>query len=239
MTRRIARTKNVVKLEGAFDLVRERTDEEDALCLVYGQPGLGKTIATCALFVRERGILLRAQPGWTQKALLRDLLNELGSDIRGTNADCLREVQRQISENQRPIFVDEADFLFYDSRSLESLRAIHDQAGTPIVLVGMSTLPNSPGIDRRIKRYPQLSSRITQWVEFLPADFEDTQELARACCEVPVADDLIEKLWTQSKGNIRLIRRGLVRIQRWGKKNRVEVATLQRWGDNDLFFQAG
>lgn len=230
--KKLARTKNVKLLTATYDLVRERDSDDDAFVLVYGAPGLGKTIATCALFVKERGILLRAQPGWTQKALLRDLLNELGSDLKGTNADCLREVQRLISEDSRPIFVDEADFLFYDSRSIESLRAIHDQTGTPVVLVGMTSLPNAPGIDRRIKKFPQVASRVTHVVEFKPADLEDVLELARTCCASPIDMELAEKLLRDSRGNIRLIRRGLVRIERFGRKG--EVVTLGAWGDQEL-----
>lgn len=237
MAKTIAPIKNVQRLTSAFEQLKGREDE-DGFALVFGAPGLGKTVTTCSLFVRENGILVRAKPGWTQKALLKTLLAELGSDFRGTNAECLDEAIRLTAESSRPIFVDEADALFNDARSLETLRSIHDVCGIPVVLVGMTSLPSAPGIDRRIKRYPQLSSRITQWVEFYAADWEDATTLARHCCEVAVGEDLLERLLTSSKGNIRLMRRGLTRIQRLGKARRLDQVSNRDWGDRELFFAA-
>ncbi|MEX0271182.1 AAA family ATPase [Leptolyngbyaceae cyanobacterium UHCC 1019] len=235
---KIAQTKNYSKLNDAYSKLSDKREQDDSFCLVYGAPGLGKTLCSCNVLIRANGIFLRAMPGWTQKAVVRKLLNELGQDFRGTNAEGLEEVIRLVGENQRPIFVDEADFLFNDSRCLETLRAVHDSAGVPVILVGMTTLPGAQGIDRRIKRYPQISSRITQWCEFLPADWQDIRAIAQTCCDVEVEDDLLEKLLLQSRGNFRLIRRAMVKIGRKAKLLRTQSISSAQYGDDELFFQA-
>lgn len=232
---RIAETKNVIRLSAAFAALRERESDECGMALVYGAPGLGKTVAVGRRFVQEKGLLLTALPGWTQRALLRALILELGSDFRGTNAEVLSECLRLLAAKNQPIFVDESDHLFGDSRSLESLRAIHDMVGTPIVLVGMNSLPSAPGIDRRVRRYPQLEGRITQWVEFQPADADDISEIARVCCDVPISPDLLARLLDQTGGNVRRIRWGLTRLQRFGKAKRLEIIQPADWGDREFF----
>jgi DNA transposition AAA+ family ATPase len=210
---------------------------EGGMGLVHGHPGYGKTWAACEACVKDDGVLIVARPGWTQKALLKALVRELGGEPKGTNADMLDQAiqivwhLRDCDRQQRPIFVDEADYLFHDVRALETLRCIFDETGNPVIVVGMSGVPNTTGIEKRIKRYPQFADRIGQWVQFTPADFSDARLMAKAFCQVEVADDLLQKLLDVSQGNLRQMRQGLARIQYQARISGRSDMALAHWGD--------
>ena len=91
------------------------------------------------------------------------------------------------------------------------------------------------GIQRKIQRRKQLAGRIAQWVEFQPADYDDTRELADRLCEVTVADDLLSELHKQSKGTVRLIVVGLNQIEQFAKAEGLDSIAKKEWGNNKLF----
>ncbi len=235
----IAETKNLRRLQAAYQELEQRQYAE-GLALVYGAPGLGKTTAACKLFVEKRGILVTAKPGWRQRALLRDLLKEIGADPPScSNAEMLDKVIWAVSDAQRPLFVDEADFLFEDKKTLETLRVIHDASGVPIVLIGMAGVPGRTGINRRFERFPQLADRISQWVEFYPCDLDDAALIADSCCAVQVEMDLLKALLTETKGNVRLIRQQLDKIQRFAKFKELRVVGLAAWKERQRAIEEG
>lgn len=231
MGRSIAKTHNVMRLNYSYEQIKEREHPEGML-VIWGAPGYGKTTAACELFVRERGIIATANAVWTPKAMLMTLLRELGSDTKGgSNSDLLDEVIGLVAENSRPIFIDDAQFLFNSKKMLDCLRAIHDVAGSPVVLVGQSSTPGEAGIEKRIKKYPQVADRVSHWIEFFPADVDDTRLVAEMCCSVEIDEALIQSLCSETKGNLRKIRIELARIQRFGLQQKLSICTLERWAE--------
>lgn len=77
------------------------------------------------------------------------------------------------------IFVDEADYVVGNARIMETLRDIYD-APNSLILVGMEE------IARRISQRKQLFNRISQWIEFKPADLDDVSLIASEMLEVDV-----------------------------------------------------
>jgi hypothetical protein len=61
----------------------------------------------------------------------------------------------------------------------------------------------------------------------------------RYCTGIKIADDLLMKLLSDSKGNLRQIRTGLRRIEHLARSNRVEVISLSQWGDKEFFLRKG
>lgn len=231
MPRSIAITHNVARLNYSYDQIKEREHPEGML-VCWGAPGYGKTTAACELFVRERGIIATANAVWTPKAMLHTLLRELGSDTKGgSNSDLLDELIGLVAENSRPIFIDDAQFLFNSKKMLDCLRAVHDVAGSPILLIGQASTPAEPGIEKRIKKFPQVADRVSHWVEFFPADIDDTRLIAEKCCSVEVDEPLLEALCKETKGNLRRIRLELARIQRYGLQQKLRICTLERWNN--------
>jgi len=227
----IAKTHNVVRLNYAYDQIREREHPEGML-VCWGAPGYGKTTAACELFVRERGLIATANAVWTPKAMLMTLLRELGSDTKGgSNSDLLEEVIGLVADNSRPIFIDDAQFLFNSKKMLDCLRAIHDVAGSPILLIGQASTAADAGIEKKIKKFPQVSDRVSHWIEFFPADVDDCRLVSEMCCSVELDEALIEALCRETKGNLRRIRVELARIQRFGKQQQLKVCSLERWSE--------
>lgn len=238
--RKLAPIKNIDRINTAYGNLAD-----GGMGLVYGHPGYGKTWGSCAIYVREQGLLVTARPGWTQKALLKALLKEMGrTEFKGhtSNADLMElavsELLRlQESGQLKPIFVDEADHLFGDRRCFETLRVLHDEAQAIVMAIGMSGVPGEVGIDAKVKRYPQFADRIAEWIEFAPLDQDDLRLVAQYCTEVTIADDLLQRLFEECKGNLRQARLGLARIERLAKTNRANAIDLKQWGSKEFFLR--
>lgn len=232
--KKIAQTKNLIKLTEAFQMVKARTVGSPGFLLLYGEPGLGKTTAAGQLYVENDGLLITALPGMTQRYLVERLIHEMGGGkARRSTVDATDQCIDILNKTPKAIFIDELDQLFWDKRVLETLRLIHDLTSCPILLAGMT------GVERQIFDFKQLSSRIFQNVRFDPADLGDARALAEAVCSVGVADDLLKELFEQAKGNYRDMRVALNLIESFGKKKELESVDAKAWGGKQLFFRQG
>lgn len=126
------------------------------------------------------------------------------------------------------IIVDETDRL--RMAGLEQLRAIFDDGGIGMVLIGM------PGLEKRLARYPQLYSRVGFVHEFKPLSQEDARQLLRegwTPSGVPLPDEglideeAIATLVRIAEGKFRLLHRLLQQIGRVMEINRLEKVTRE------------
>lgn len=125
------------------------------------------------------------------------------------------------------ILIDEADRL--KMTGLEQMRAIFDQGGIGMVLIGM------PGLEKQLARYPQLYSRIGFVHEFKPLSREEVRQLLQerwwpALAPMPdggIADEeSIAAIIRITGGNFRLLHRLLTQIGRVLEINKLEKVTL-------------
>jgi len=232
MRNKLAPTKNVAALQLAFETLVSREAGIPGMGLVHGYTGAGKTTAITWLVNRTNGVYVRATSSWTPTAMLGRVMRELGAAPMHRRSAMLDFVAEQLMRDQRPLFVDEADYLLRNIAMLESLRDIHDLSGAPVILIGME------GIDRRLIHRPQLARRISHWVEFLPSDFEDARILAEAICEVQIDDELLSRVHAEAKGSIGLMVVGLARIESLAKANGWKTVTGLHWGPRKLFLGA-
>ncbi len=229
MRNKLAIVKNVVALQTAYESLAGRDLGVPGLCLVHGFTGAGKTTAIAWLVNRVRGVYLRACATWTPSAMLGATMKELGAEPLNRSAAMVAHIAQQLATRNRPLFVDEADYLFRDLAMLETLRDIHDVSGSPIVLIGME------GIEKRIVHRLQFSRRISQWVEFLPTDAEDARTLADTVCEVEVKDDALHDLHAEAKGSMGLMVVGLSRMESHARANSWKFVDRERWGNRPYF----
>ncbi|HUY27299.1 MAG TPA: AAA family ATPase [Candidatus Binataceae bacterium] len=191
--------------------------------MVTGDVGLGKTTSTQHVCLTEEAIWVEAQPDWTARWMTADLAEELGATRGKITEQNHRAIIGALRERPRAVFIDEADRLVKRMHLCETLRAIHDQSGAPLVLIGMKDLP------RAVRQVPQLESRIAHWVEFLPCDLRDTRMMAEQLCEIELGDDLVREIHRATAGSARKIRIGLERLERLAR-----LRTKRSLGLSDL-----
>lgn len=229
MRNKLAPTKNVAALQLAFEALSTRDVGIPGMGLVHGYTGAGKTTAVTWLVNRTQGVYIRATSSWTPAAMLSKVMQELGAEPMHRRSAMLEFIATQLMSLQRPLFVDEADYLLRNAAMLDSLRDIHDLAGTPVILVGMR------GIERKLIHRPQLARRISHWVEFLPSDLEDARTLADTVCEAAIDDELLARVHSEAGGSIGLMSVGLSRVEALAKANGWKTVTALHWGPRKLF----
>jgi len=185
----------------------------DQILLAYGPPGSGKTTAAGHSYVQQNGILLRCLTGSSQRALIFRLAKELSISLKNsTNGEMLEQLIDAISQNPRPIFIDEGDRLFERKALFESIRDIHDECRIPVVIMGASSSAGFVGVDSHVRKYPQLADRVSHWVKFEPADMTDLVALAGYYAPgLELTEGIQQRILKESQGNIRRIKFGLKR----------------------------
>lgn len=225
-------TKNTVRLHQMYAALAKRDAGVPGMGLVRGFSGAGKTTAIRELIKSTDGVYVRAMALWSPTALCESIAGGIGLEpVRGSNKLILAVIDRLVV-NPRPIFVDEADYLFGAPKLLEILRDITDSTNVPVVLVGMD------GIERKVLRFRQHARRILRSVEFLPLDSEDFDKLCDRVSEVALAPCLKTHLYQQTKGSVGLAMVGLSQIEKFGMG--MGEVTLDDWqgADKQLFLGA-
>jgi DNA transposition AAA+ family ATPase len=148
-------------------------------------------------------------------------------DAWRTLHDAMDERLRAQPDPTALILIDEADRL--KMTGLEQMRAIFDQGGIGMVLIGM------PGLEKQLARYPQLYSRIGFVHEFRPLSREEVRQLLQerwwpALAPMPdggIADEeSIAAIIRITGGNFRLLQRLLTQIGRVLEINALEKVTV-------------
>lgn len=204
----IVETRNVKMLGRAAQRLLNQSKHTPKIGVVTGPVGLGKTFATRKVCLDEpNAIWIEALPDWTPRWMTRDLAFGLGAGRALTTEQNFRLIVGALIERMRAIFIEEADHLVRRLNLAETLRAIHDATGAPIIFIGMKDLPYA------IHRLPQLESRVAHWVTFEPGDLSDTRLMASELCEVEILDDLVKRIHEQTGGNARGVRVALERLE--------------------------
>lgn len=230
MLAKIVPVKNVARLNDAGEALRRRPAGMPGMGLVHGETGYGKTTAVTWYANRCNAVYVRALACWTPAAMLSAIARDLRIQPRGSCAAMMHDLIEALSLSNRPLFVDEADYLIDSKRMTESLRDLHDMTTVPVVLIGMG------GIDQRLSHRKQLTGRVMQDVPFKPLDIEDAHTLATSLCEVKVGEDLLERLHRQCGGSARLLVVGLSRIEQHARSQGSNTISAAGWGKKDDFF---
>lgn len=154
------------------------------LVLVYGAPGLGKTIALRQYAGRRNNVwVVRASPSTSNAGgILEEIglaLGLKGTDISGRASRMQRRIIFQMLGTAGLLVVDEAQHL--KLVALETLRALHDEAGIGLVLCGNEEVYSRLNGGARTAVFAQLFSRIGKRVSLTKAHEEDVEALAAAC----------------------------------------------------------
>ncbi len=192
--------------------------------LIDGPAGYGKTTAVTWFALKHGAYYVRAMAAWrTANALLRAICRELDIVEHRYGDRMLTEISRSLSEEGRPLFIDEADYLIRFTDIRNTLRDLHDMTSVPVILIGMED------IERTIRQDRKLDERIGRRVKFKPCDLEDARILADRLCEVGVADDLLADLHKRSAGSVRFLTVGLSQIEEMALMHELTSVTLAQY----------
>lgn len=230
MKAKMAMTDNLQQFMTAVDNLINRPQGTEGMGLLWAEPGHGKSTAVGYVATALDGVFVRAVGCWTVTSMLGELCRELGGQRMLRRSDMVEFIVKRLAEKPRPIFIDEADYLFNQFEMVDSLRDIYDMSGSPVILIGMED------IARKLQQHSRIARRITQWVEFAGLNFADARLVASDCCEVEVSDDLLTYLHAESCGNIGRIIIGLTRIERKAKMNGLNSIDRAAWQDGALFY---
>lgn len=210
-------TGNVKRFLGGLATVAGRGAAEATWMTVEGKAGFGKS-AVLAWHATQTGApLIRAKAHWTPTWCLADLVAELGYRPERTTRDLFNQALAAIlalreHAPETPIMIDELDHALRDVRVMETIRDLSDLTEIVVVAAGHE------GLQQSMKRYPQIHSRVTEFVEFGPASRDDVRAVMDARCEVEVADDVVDRIHKESAGRLRLVLNGIARIETKGKR---------------------
>lgn len=200
-------TDNVTLFRAALRQAEDTERGRPGMVAVWGEAGVGKTLAAHSMYAQHGGVFLRVVGGLTAHALLQALCWELrGSRPHGAQR-CMAEILRALEEAPATIYVDEADRLRVEL--IDMLRDIYDLTGAPVVLIGEQHLPGKLAqlsrIDDRIpEEYRVAMTGITTGDVALYAMEAADLALSPAACAL---------LHKQARGNFRRVHNLLLTVE--------------------------
>lgn len=230
MDHKMAMTKNVRRFLAAVRELMDRPVEVEGMAILWGEPGEGKSTTVAYVCNTLDGVFLRANTCWTVTSMLKALMVELGELPMHRRDPMVNTAVQRLSEHPRPIFIDEADYLFRQIDMLDVMRDIYDITGSPVVLIGMEEFA------RKVQSRGKFARRITQWVEFSGIDMDDAAIVAQTVCGVEIEDDFLAYIHQAARSNIGRMVTAMARIENLGKVNALKTVTRKDWGSRALFY---
>ena len=226
----IVPVKNITRLAAAGEALIRRTPGFPGMGLIHGHSGFGKTTATVWYSQRCNAVTVRAKASWTPFTMMEDISRELDLSPRSRISHMVDAVVKELSVFERPLFVDEFDYVVENGKMCDTLRDLYDLSDQPLIAIGMQD------VAKKLKRREQFTGRIGQDVVFQPLDLEDAQLLVKMQCEVGIAHDLLTHLLAATRGSIRLMLVGLAKFEAKAKAAGLKEIGLAQWGATTPMF---
>lgn len=136
------------------------------------------------------------------------------------------KLRGKIEDPTKLIIIDESERL--GAASLEQVRCIYDEGGVGLVLIGM------PGLEKRLARYAQLSSRVGFVHKFNPLSAKQVRQVWNELWPAyspskkhSISDDAMTAIIRTTHGNFRSLERLLSQIGRVLQINNLSDITLE------------
>lgn len=204
---KIANINNLSLVAIAMERLTNRPDGLPGLGVLYGPSGYGKTTATVAVANSTQAYYVQLRSAWSKKTLLEKICFEMGIASAKTTAANLDSICEQLAASQRPLILDEADYLVTHAGMVELVRDIYEGSQAPIMLVGEEQLPN------KLKKFERFHGRVLNWLPAQPVSIEDAKLLAGAYAQdVELGDDLLNHIVAIAHGSVRRVVVNLVNL---------------------------
>jgi len=182
-------TKNVKKLISLISKLKNTGLNMPKMGLVFGTPGLGKTQSLVWIALRQEVIIVTGTNQMTPRWFLRTLVQELGEIPQRRTSELFEQAVIKLMEKPKMLIIDEIDYLINNTKTIETIRDLHDRTGIPVLLAGMGA------VDKKLSRYKHFFDRIIGICEFKPFDFEDVTKIINTLSEIPFEETAIEVVY--------------------------------------------
>lgn len=168
--------------------------------LFTGRSGLGKTVAAAHVAAHFDGAYVTADPIWTQRSMLEAIATEIGIvKLEKSGPRLFTQIRNHLVAYPQPLIIDEVDYIA-ERDWIEIIRAIHDQARIPVLLIGEESLPTN------LKKRERFDNRILVSEEAQPSTLDDALLLRDYYCTTArVDDDLVADIHRACAGVTRRI----------------------------------
>lgn len=231
-TKSYAPLRNMALFYELIERVMKRDPHLPGMACFSGHSGYGKTFSAVWAANRARAFYVELGETWTRKTLCVSILRELGlPNISQSSLPDLVSaiVDRLAEERDRPLIIDEADFLAKKGM-IDLVREIHDKSQAPVILIGEEMLP------QKLQRFERTHNRMLDWVSAVPCDRTDTKQLVKLYAPgIDIIDDLLEAVMKASDGRARRIAVNLARIRERATLNGKSRMSLADWGSDPMF----
>jgi DNA transposition AAA+ family ATPase len=215
MYNKFIRTENVKCFISLMDNLQKAPPSVSKMALVYGEFGLGKSQAIMWWVTNNDAIYVRCNHKISTRWLLTEIVKELDEEPCYCSQNLFRQIEDKLKFNPKVIVVDEIDYLFTNTHTIETLRDIHDKLGVPILLVGMGLA------DKKIQKYGHINDRIFAKLRFEKLTKNDIKEIITTLSEVKFTPEVIEFL-INHKFQFRQIVKIITKAENISKMNRLE-----------------
>lgn len=227
----IAPITNVALMMALVERVTDRVRGLPGMATFYGPSGYGKSMATAFAANEHRGFYVQMKSTYTTKHLMRMIAIEIGVDPTGTIATLTDRIGEQLAFSQRPLFIDEADFLV-GKKMIEAVRDLYESSDAAIILIGEEQFP------RKLEKWERVHGRMMDWVAAQPVNTRDAKHLAAIYCPgIDVEDALFNRMMKSSGASARRISVNLNAIREFAAVRQLSTVTAKDWGD--LAFSTG
>ena len=228
-------TTNVERFFAAANAVEARLSDREimGLGLVYGRPGLGKSMALEAYHAgqkranRVRTVAVRALAHWSVSSMLESLLRAAGYEPmiyrRNVMFDQLAE---DLTRHPALLLVDEVDAIAGHRPMMSILKDIHDVTQSAVLMIGEER------VDGLLRRFESFYNRFNSsaLVHLTHHTADDVRNIVQARCELPVQDEVCEALYKESGGkSMRSVIDRIREIEAWCATNGIKEFGLKEW----------
>ena len=191
-------TSRVMTFREAAGVVADTQKGQPGFLLAWGYAGRGKTECAKEYAIRnEKATYIRVFEDWTPPVMLSAICEKLNGMRPGRMALAKQVIIEELDESKKILLIDEADRL--SIKNIEHLRDIHDETGSPIVLIG------EPSIYALVKARARIWQRVTRVVEFGPVVIDDVLVFGLKACDLRIEPSAAKRVVEKCKGSFRLL----------------------------------
>lgn len=218
---KIANINNLSLVAVAMNRLIHRQDGLPGLGVLYGHSGYGKTTATVAVANKTQAYYVQLRSAWSKKILLEKICFEMGIEPAKNVSGSLDAICEQLAATQRPLILDEADYLVTKAGMVELVRDIYEGSQAPILLVGEELLPN------KLKKFERFHGRVLSWIPAQPVNEDDMRVLAAMYApDVQLGDDVLAHIQAMAHGSVRRVTVNLVNLAQAAAANSLKELNL-------------